>query len=227
MGNWRFSFSDVGVRYLCNHKQKQTKIKMVTKLDGSEASMLPVLILNSNVLIGQKDKKNIVNIQEFTVGRGIADLFVVEKDKSKLSARKKLCSTALTDSRQITCHSHSHDFKSTNVIKRSVAVEAKVRDWRRGLKQALRYKSFADKSYLAVYSSHIHAPLENIEVFKALNVGLVGVSDTGITIYFMPNDNFIDESKAILASERAYSVIDDAQDSFVVRNQFIAGGVPA
>jgi hypothetical protein len=48
-------------------KYKQKQIKMVTKLDGSEESMLPVLIKNSNELFSQKTKKNIVNIRRISL----------------------------------------------------------------------------------------------------------------------------------------------------------------
>lgn len=210
------------IRYECvKHKQKHTK--MFKKLDGSEASMLPLLIDSSNVLLNQKNRKNIVEFQEFSVGRGIADLFVIEKDNSKLKLRKKLNMRAMTSLDQVT----NQPLLTTNVIKQSVAIEAKVRDWRKGLKQAMRYKAFADKSYLAVYESFINAPLENIEVFKALNIGLIGVSDNGITVHYKPNTNDIDARKNLLASERAYSVIDNTQDSFVVRNQLVTSGVTA
>lgn len=217
---------DFGVRCLCiKHKQKQ--IKMATKLDGSEESMLPVLIRYSNELFGKKTKKNIVNIREFSVGRGIADLFVIEKDQLSYKKRQKIKTKAATDLSVSLIRETCPELNKANVIKRSVAIEAKVRDWRKGLKQATRYKSFADRSYLAVYDSHIATPLEFIEVFQALNIGLIGVTDKAITVYFDPQINQVNDDKYLLASERAYSIIDHTQDSFVVRNQFAAGGVAA
>ena len=225
MGVWSFNISDYVIRYVC-YKHKQKHIKMIQKLDGSEASMLPLLRDYSNILLGQRTKRNITELQEFSVGRGIADLFIIEKDISKLKKRKNLNLKAITSLGQDIGTTTTAGVIPANVIKRSVAIEAKVRDWRKGLKQAMRYKSFADKSYLAVYESYINAPLESIDVFKALNIGLIGVSDEGITIHYSPIANSVDEKKRLLASERAYSIIDDAQDSFVVRNQLVAGGVP-
>ncbi|MDQ5982325.1 MAG: hypothetical protein QG549_322 [Patescibacteria group bacterium] len=215
-------FSFFAVRYSYRHKQnKQTK--MALKLDGSEASMLPILIEKSNILIGQTTKHSLYELAEFSVGRGIADLFVVKTDNDRLSRRKSSRKQPQTDLRSVI---HC-DALNDNVIERSIAIEAKVRDWRKGIKQAMRYKAFADKSYLAVYDDHISKPLEYIDIFKALNIGLIGVSDNGVEIYFEPSDNYIDAKKSYLASERVYSVIDDTKDSFVVRNQFAPHSVPA
>lgn len=51
-----------------------------------------------------------------------------------------------------------------------VAIEAKLSDWRRGIFQANRYKSFADKVYLALPERSAH--LVNIDMLRDLNVGL-------------------------------------------------------
>ncbi len=55
--------------------------------------------------------------------------------------------------------------------KELIAIEAKLHDWRRGLQQAVRYKSFAHKSYLAVPSNLIkNVPREEVERY---GVGLI------------------------------------------------------
>ncbi|MBU3979386.1 hypothetical protein KJ980_06125 [Patescibacteria group bacterium] len=44
--------------------------------------------------------------------------------------------------------------KFDNPIKRLVAIEVKLKDWRQGILQARRYKSFTDECYLAILSSY-------------------------------------------------------------------------
>lgn len=232
-------------------------------LDGSEASMMSLLSKDAAKLLGYA-KTTPMSFPEFSVGRGIADLYIVDEDRNALRKRKGLAVPAVTDKTQnqiveligradgiryeelleylsrhklINTEHHLNmlfeqgviysndtqrvyvkEIANTNVIKHSVAIEAKVRDWRKGIKQALRYKNFADKSYLALYESHISVAKENLHVFEALNIGLIGVSDTGINVYYEPSANTKDPVKCLLASERVYSLIDDSQNSFMARN---------
>lgn len=219
------SFGHFVVSLLCRNK-KQKDEKMILKLDGSEASMLPILMNSSHCLLSTS-ATSVINIQEFSVGRGIADLFAIESDTCQLTRRKRLYPKALLSTTSIKEHADCHNISSANIIKKSVAIEAKVRDWRKGLKQAMRYKSFADKSYLAVYDEFIDVPLGHLDVFRALNIGLLGVSDSAVNVYYEPNANQLDYDKYLLASERAFSIIDDAQDSFVARNQFATNSISA
>lgn len=73
-----------------------------------------------------------------------------------------------------------------NGIKEIVAIEAKLKDWKRGLYQAYRYRGYADKSYLAVYTKSISSPLAHIDEFKKYNVGLIEVADDGIVVHYKP-----------------------------------------
>jgi hypothetical protein len=231
-------------------------------LDGSEASMMALLSKEASRLLGTK-KTRPISFPEFSVGRGIADLYIVDEDRSALRRRKDLDIPAITDRTQnqiieligradgvpfeeLTGYLNSHrltnmthhlnvlfeqgaiysdnahvyvkEIASTNVIRHSVAIEAKVSDWRKGIKQALRYKNFADKSYLALYETHARTAKENLHVFEALNIGLIGVSDAGLIVYYEPTAIDKDPIKCLLASERVYSLIDDGQNSFVARN---------
>jgi len=248
-------------------QRKHKKINMKTiALDGSEASMMAFLSKEASRLLGST-KTNPKSFPEFSVGRGIADLYIVDEDRSALRKRKGLDIPAITDRIQnqiieligradgvpfeelaiylkrnrLTNTDHHlnvlfeqgviysdgtqvyvKEIANTNVIRHSVAIEAKVRDWRKGIKQALRYKNFADKSYLALYEAHIRTAKENLHVFEALNIGLIGVSDAGLKVYYEPQANDKDPVKCLLASERVYSLIDNGQDSFVARNGLTA-----
>lgn len=57
------------------------------------------------------------------------------------------------------------------IAREVVAVEVKLKDWRRGYRQANRYKSFAHKVFLALPSSE--AKKVDIDVLKECNVGLI------------------------------------------------------
>lgn len=246
-------------------KHKNTNMKSII-LDGSEASMMAFLSREASRLLGS-DKTNPKSFPEFSVGRGIADLYIVDEDRSALRKRKNLDIPAITDKTQnqiieligrasgipfqelsvylrrnrLTNTDHHlnvlfkqgviysenarvyvKEIANTNVIRHSVAIEAKVSDWRKGIKQALRYKNFADKSYLALYETHVRTAKENIHVFEALNIGLIGVSDAGLNVYFEPQVNDKDPVKCLLASERVYSLIDNGQNGFVARNGLAA-----
>jgi predicted transcriptional regulator len=103
-----------------------------------------------------------------------------------------------------------------------IAIEAKVRNWKSGIRQAMRYKEYADYSYLAIYEKHISACLKNIKIFKKLGIGLIGVSDDGVKVYLKASlSNMITNENKILAFERFLSIVDKRYKSFVARNNFI------
>lgn len=74
-------------------------------------------------------------------------------------------------------------------LKETVAIEAKVSNWRRGLYQAYRYRQYADLSYLALESNYIRPALQNIQDFHKANVGLIKVDsdNDNIEILYTPN----------------------------------------
>jgi hypothetical protein len=100
-----------------------------------------------------------------------------------------------------------------------VAIEAKVRDWKSGIKQAMRYQEYADYSYLAIYESHIDSCLANKELFEKLGLGLIGVSDGGITIHVRAQKSQYQQIESkILAFERFISIFDGRYKAFEVGN---------
>lgn len=60
------------------------------------------------------------------------------------------------------------------LAKEIIAIEAKLKDWKRGFIQANRYKAFADKVYLAVPAETAH--LVNKQLLSKHNVGLISLS---------------------------------------------------
>lgn len=80
----------------------------------------------------------------------------------------------------------SHN-KYADVLTDSIAIEAKLKDWRRALKQAYRYKWFADKSFVFLPLENIAVPMANVSLFERYNVGLASVSKTeGIEVVHAP-----------------------------------------
>ena len=72
--------------------------------------------------------------------------------------------------------------------KEIISIEAKLKNWKRALIQAYRYRSFSKKAYVFMDNDYIDAPLENIEEFKKFNIGLAGVSNEKIEIYYEPEE---------------------------------------
>lgn len=59
------------------------------------------------------------------------------------------------------------------------AFEAKLRDWKRALYQAIRYKSFAHYSWVLMDAAFIEPALANLERFEDKEIGLASVSSNG------------------------------------------------
>jgi hypothetical protein len=69
----------------------------------------------------------------------------------------------------------------------SIAFEMKLSDWRRGLAQAFRYRSFATFSFLVLDNTRTKSAVANADRFKRANVGLIGINvDGSFEIYVWP-----------------------------------------
>ncbi|MBL7872098.1 MAG: hypothetical protein JNM78_10830 [Cyclobacteriaceae bacterium] len=65
-----------------------------------------------------------------------------------------------------------------------ISVEAKLQDWKSGFYQALRYKFFSHKSYLAYPKQNIHRV--DIDLLREHNIGLISVDVETIEFVFKP-----------------------------------------
>lgn len=65
-----------------------------------------------------------------------------------------------------------------------LSVEAKLNDWKSGFYQALRYKFFSHKSYLAYPEKNIHRV--DLDLLKEHNIGLISVGDNKIIFISKP-----------------------------------------
>ncbi|HAS87942.1 MAG TPA: hypothetical protein DCS48_01340 [Desulfovibrio sp.] len=73
----------------------------------------------------------------------------------------------------------------------SLAIEAKLKNWKQALNQARRYKRFAQYSYVLLDKQYSTPAEANIEVFKQHNVGLISMNGLTAEIHFAPKRNDI------------------------------------
>lgn len=76
----------------------------------------------------------------------------------------------------------------TQIINKTIAIEAKLRNWSRALKQAYRYKCFANYSFVCLPSIFSGPAIKNIKQFRETEVGLLTIDNVGTvsTIYLPP-----------------------------------------
>ena len=111
----------------------------------------------------------------------LEDLSLVRNEKDVISPLKKYVST----------------------VKKTIAIEAKLRNWQRALKQAYRYKWFSHKSFVCLPSNRVNPARKNIEKFKKMGVGLVGFCENkGFQVIYSPRtEEPISSEMAILLNE--------------------------
>lgn len=59
------------------------------------------------------------------------------------------------------------------------AVEAKLKDWKKALKQAYRYLDYANQAWVLLDEKHANPAIKNLDEFKRLKVGLASISTSG------------------------------------------------
>lgn len=61
------------------------------------------------------------------------------------------------------------------VVREVWAVEAKVKDWLAGMRQARRYQTFAERVYLAIAEEYVHRV--DVSLLRSFNIGLMVVGE--------------------------------------------------
>ena len=59
------------------------------------------------------------------------------------------------------------------------AVEFKLKDWKTGIKQAFRAKSYSKYQYVAMDVNHIDSAIHHIDEFDKYNIGLLSIDEKG------------------------------------------------
>ncbi|MBN2348113.1 MAG: hypothetical protein JXJ22_04710 [Bacteroidales bacterium] len=70
------------------------------------------------------------------------------------------------------------------LVKKVISVEAKLKNWKDGFYQALRYKCFSHKSFLAISNEFVRNV--DVNLFKEHNIGLISVYSDDIKILYNP-----------------------------------------
>lgn len=60
-----------------------------------------------------------------------------------------------------------------------ISIEAKLSDWRRALTQATRYLDYSDKAWVLMDARKASSAIQNLDEFRARNVGLACISTSG------------------------------------------------
>lgn len=63
------------------------------------------------------------------------------------------------------------DQRSNDII----AIEVKVQDWHRALRQAIAYRLFSNKSYVALWHRYLHRIENNLGLFEQYGIGVLSV----------------------------------------------------
>jgi hypothetical protein len=66
------------------------------------------------------------------------------------------------------------------IVKRIIAVEAKLTDWKRAISQACRYQRFANQTWVILDASRAKGAISARDHFQRLNVGLKVITPLGI-----------------------------------------------
>ncbi|PNM25169.1 hypothetical protein A6J66_013845 [Yersinia enterocolitica] len=70
--------------------------------------------------------------------------------------------------------------KPTPICNSIIAIEAKLKDWKRALWQASRYKIFSNQSWVVLDKHNANPAISNIKEFEKYNIGLATVTVDGL-----------------------------------------------
>lgn len=96
------------------------------------------------------------------------------------------------------------------MIDRVVSVEAKLRDWKRALFQANRYKRFSDYVFVLLDDDYIDRALANLDQFQKANIGILGLDDMAEKVHIYYTPEFTEGKKTFYynrLSESAYECV--------------------
>lgn len=80
--------------------------------------------------------------------------------------------------------------KYADILEDCIAIEAKLKNWKRALHQAYRYKWFAKKSFVILPSDNIQPAKKQISLFEKYQVGLASLSKTeGLDVLYTPESS--------------------------------------
>lgn len=71
-----------------------------------------------------------------------------------------------------------------------ISFELKLKNWKQAAKQAFRYRSFSNMSYVVLSSKNVDVAINNIQIFEKYNIGLAKFDNNSeFEIIFKPEIN--------------------------------------
>jgi len=70
----------------------------------------------------------------------------------------------------------------------TIAIEFKLKNWKRALSQAFKYRSFANLSFVILDNAFIKPALKNIELFEKSNIGLISYDGNNVIFHHRPSN---------------------------------------
>ncbi len=94
------------------------------------------------------------------------------------------------------------------IAAKSVAIEAKLKNWKRALKQAYRYKWFAERVFVCMPEVNMGPVLANINQFKRMKVGVIATNADGkLNFIYSPRPSQpINKKMPVLLNEKLLTV---------------------
>lgn len=152
---------------------------------------------------------SILNLIETNESLGFEDIiYITRSSENQINkALKILLKNEWVAVRENRFYSHK---KYESILNDSVAIEAKLKDWKRALKQAYRYKWFCKRSFVFLPEENVGPAERNIHLFKKHQVGLATVSRKGkrseIKILYSPDySEPISQGMSRMLNEYVYS----------------------
>ena len=96
-----------------------------------------------------------------------------------------------------------------------ISIEAKLKDWQKAIKQAYRYKSFSNFSFVLLDEEFSSRALESLEIFIKYNIGLITINNNHYKIHHTPKRKNLKPSYYLLkANEVVYNLFTNSHVSY-------------
>ena len=118
---------------------------------NSESHMCDALLQSEDFFSFFNSETNVLIAKELKGYFGIPDLMVFDLNEENLSKK----------------------------VKKAVAIELKLTNWRRAIEQSYRYKAFSDLSLVCIDAANINPALMHLDYFKKFRIGLLSFSVYG------------------------------------------------
>ncbi len=173
---------------ICDFKESNKKNKdFIVGLSGTDANIYNIIHKSKNV--------------SFDV---LYDRTRSSKKTISVSLTKLISLKYIKQVNNIFMINKEYEFPFRNVF----AIEAKLRNWKRALNQAHRYKWFAEYVFVVLDAYHAEPAIQNLDMFKRYNVGLVTIAPDGSFVrHFKPTkERPYDPIMQIILSEKIKAI---------------------